>query len=132
MRPHGVVVLTPPLDEHLRFFQCVEDLVVGQLAPATVRRKLSAVSSLYDYPCNENAVESNPVAGVKRPTKGGGNEGKTPALSDEQARMLPKAPDGDSLKARRDRATQRSICTTRCDAPRSQTCGSSTCGSGAG
>lgn len=80
-----------------------ELLESGQLAPATVRRKLSAVSSLYDYLCNENAVESNPVAGVKRPTEGA-NEGKTPALSDEQARMLLKAPEGDSLKARRDRA----------------------------
>jgi len=77
------------------------------LAPATIRRKLSAVSSLFDYLCNENAVESNPVAGVKRPTEGA-NEGKTPALSDAQARALLKAPDllddPGSLKARRDRA----------------------------
>lgn len=77
------------------------------LAPATIRRKLSAVSSLYDYLCNENAVESNPVAGVKRPTEGA-NEGKTPALSDDQARALLKAPDllkdPGSLKAKRDRA----------------------------
>jgi site-specific recombinase XerD len=77
------------------------------LAPATIRRKLSAVSSLYDYLCNENAVESNPVAGVKRPTEGA-NEGKTPALSDDQARALLKAPDllkdPGSLKAVRDRA----------------------------
>ncbi|MEO1009581.1 MAG: tyrosine-type recombinase/integrase [Planctomycetota bacterium] len=73
------------------------------LAPATIRRKLSAVSSLFDYLCNANAVESNPVAGVKRPTEGA-NEGKTPALSDDQARALLKAPEGDSLKAIRDRA----------------------------
>jgi len=73
------------------------------LAPATIRRKLSAVSSLYDYLCNENAVESNPVAGVKRPGEGA-NEGKTPALSDNQARALLRAPEGNSLKAVRDRA----------------------------
>lgn len=73
------------------------------LAPTTIRRKLSAVSSLFDYLCNANAVESNPVAGVKRPTEGA-NEGKTPALSDAQARALLKAPEGDSLKATRDRA----------------------------
>jgi integrase/recombinase XerD len=73
------------------------------LAPATIRRKLSAVSSLFDYLCNANAVEMNPVAGVKRPTEGA-NEGKTPALSDAQARALLKAPDGDTLKATRDRA----------------------------
>ena len=73
------------------------------LAPATIRRKLSAVSSLYDYLCNENAVENNPVAGVKRPGEGA-NEGKTPALSDDQARMLLQAPKGDGLKQVRDRA----------------------------
>ena len=74
----------------------------GQAA-ATVRRRLSAVSSLFDYLCNENAVENNPVAGVKRPTEGS-NEGKTPALSDDQAKKLLQAPKGDELKALRDRA----------------------------
>ncbi len=73
------------------------------LAPATIRRKLSSISSLYDFLCNENAVESNPVAGVKRPAADN-NEGKTPALSDEQARKLLQAPIGDKLKAVRDRA----------------------------
>lgn len=73
------------------------------LAPATIRRKLSAVSSLFEYLCNENAVTHNPVAGVKRPSVDS-NEGKTPALSDAQARALLQAPQGDGLKARRDRA----------------------------
>ena len=73
------------------------------LAPSTIRRKLAALSSLFDYLCNRNAVESNPVAGVKRPAADN-NEGKTPALSDKQARKLLQAPDGQSLKARRDRA----------------------------
>ena len=80
-----------------------EVLESEDLAPATIRRKLSSVSSLYDYLCNENAVETNPVAGVKRPTEGS-NEGKTPALSDDQARALLQAPDGDGIKAVRDRA----------------------------
>lgn len=78
-------------------------LEAQELAAATIRRKLSAVSSLFDYLCNENAVESNPVAGVKRPTEGS-NEGKTPALSDAQAKALLRAPKGQDLKARRDRA----------------------------
>lgn len=73
------------------------------LAPATIRRKLSAVSSLFDHLCNENAVTHNPVSGVKRPSAEA-NEGKTPALSDEQARALLDAPEGDGLKAKRDRA----------------------------
>ncbi len=74
-----------------------------ELAPATVRRKLSAISSLFDHLCNENAVTHNPVSGVKRPAADA-NEGKTPALSDDQARMLLQAPEGDSIKAKRDRA----------------------------
>jgi len=73
------------------------------LSPSTIRRKLSAVSSLFDHLCNENAVTHNPVSGVKRP-KADANEGKTPALSDAQARALLSAPRGDSLKEKRDRA----------------------------
>ena len=79
------------------------DLEAQELAAATIRRKLSAVSSLFDYLCNENAVESNPVAGVKRPSEDA-NEGKTPALSDDQAKLLLQAPKGEDLKAVRDRA----------------------------
>ncbi len=78
-------------------------LEAQDLAPATLRRKLAAVSSLFDYLCNENAVEHNPVSGVKRPPADS-NEGKTPALSDKQAKKLLQAPKGDTLKAVRDRA----------------------------
>jgi len=78
-------------------------LEAAELAPATIRRKLSSVSSLFDYLCNENAVEHNPVSGVKRPVANN-NEGKTPALSDAQAKRLLRAPVGSDLKAVRDRA----------------------------
>ena len=74
-----------------------------QLAPATIRRKMAAIASLFDYLCNQNAIETNPVAGVKRPAANN-NEGKTPALSDAQAKKLLQAPEGDGLKAKRDRA----------------------------
>jgi len=80
-----------------------KQLEAQELAPATIRRKLSAVSSLFDHLCDENAVEHNPVAGVKRPAADN-NEGKTPALSDAQAKKLLRAPAGGSLKAKRDRA----------------------------
>ncbi|MGE3424835.1 MAG: tyrosine-type recombinase/integrase [Dehalococcoidia bacterium] len=80
-----------------------EQLEAQALAAASIRRKLSAVASLFDYLCNENAVAHNPVSGVKRPSEGS-NEGKTPALSDAQAKTLLRAPEGDSLKAVRDRA----------------------------
>ena len=74
-----------------------------KLAPATVRRNLSALSDLYAYLCEKNAVADNPVHGVERP-KEGANQGKTPALSDEQAASLLEAPSRDTLKGIRDRA----------------------------
>ena len=73
------------------------------MEPATIRRKLSALSSLFDYLCERNAVAGNPVDGVKRPMANG-NEGSTPALGDGQARKLLDAPPADTLKGVRDRA----------------------------
>jgi site-specific recombinase XerD len=68
-----------------------------------VRRKLSAVSSLFAYLCERNSIAHNPAVGVSRP-KEGANEGKTPALSDDQARALLKAPRTDTWQGKRDRA----------------------------
>ncbi len=73
------------------------------LSAATIRRKLSALSALFEYLCNENAVLNNPCTGVKRPRQGS-NEGKTPALSNAQAKRLLNAPADDTLKGIRDRA----------------------------
>jgi site-specific recombinase XerD len=73
------------------------------LSPASVRRKLSALSSLFDYLCKKNAITHNPVDGVERPNEGN-NEGKTPAISDAQARALLNAPKADTIKGKRDRA----------------------------
>jgi site-specific recombinase XerD len=75
----------------------------GQRSGATIRRKLAALSSLFAYLCERNAVLLNPVAGVKRP-RSNSNEGKTPALGDHQARALLDVPDPDTLKGKRDRA----------------------------
>src|SRR5262252_10849191 len=80
-----------------------KDMERRGLAPTSIRRKLSALSSLFDYLCERNAVTGNPVDGVKRPMANG-NEGSTPALGDAQARKLLEAPPGDTLKSVRDRA----------------------------
>ena len=80
-----------------------DELVKRELEPATIRNRLSALSSLFEYLCERNAVTHNPVKGVKRP-KADNNQGKTPALGNHQARDLLQAPEGDSLKAKRDRA----------------------------
>lgn len=74
------------------------------LAGATIRRKLAALASLFDHLLENNAVAGgNPVHGVKRP-RIETNEGKTPALGDDQAKLLLTAPDGWTLKGIRDRA----------------------------
>ncbi len=72
-------------------------------AAATIRRKLSALASLFDHLCERNAVPFNPLRGVKRPSSDT-NEGKTPAIGDGQARALLNAPSADTLKGKRDRA----------------------------
>jgi site-specific recombinase XerD len=80
-----------------------KDLEDRQLAGSSVRRKLAALSSLFEHLCEANAVPTNPVKGVKRP-KVESYEGKTPALGDHQARRLLNAPDPATLKGKRDRA----------------------------
>ena len=80
-----------------------DDLVGRGLSGMTVRHRLAALSSLFEHLCERNAVTHNPVKGVKRPSVES-YEGKTPALGDHQARALLDAPDGVSLKGKRDRA----------------------------
>ena len=80
-----------------------DDLVRRALSGMTVRHRLAALSSLFEYLCEKNAVTHNPVKGVKRP-RVESEEGKTPALGDHQARQLLDAPPGDTLKGKRDRA----------------------------
>jgi site-specific recombinase XerD len=70
---------------------------------STIRHRLAALASLFDYLCEKNAVTHNPVKGVKRP-KTDSQEGRTPALGDHQARKLLDAPEGATLKTKRDRA----------------------------
>lgn len=79
------------------------DLERQSLAGATIRRKLAALASLFDYLCESNAVLNNPVRGVNRPVVDT-LEGKTPALGDAQVRALLNAPPGGTLKGKRDRA----------------------------
>ncbi len=61
-----------------------EQLAGQGLANDTIRRKLAALSSLYAYLCDRNAVLHNPVLGVKRP-RSMNREGVTPALGDHHA-----------------------------------------------
>jgi len=79
------------------------DLERRGLSGATICRKMAAPSSHFDYLCESNAITGNPVEGVKRPRMASG-EGKTPAISDHQARALLQATDPFTLRGRHDRA----------------------------
>ena len=72
-----------------------------ELAGTTIRRKLSALSLLFDYLCEKNAVLRNPFLGVARP-KANANEGVAPALSNGQIKELLNAPPENTLKGIRD------------------------------
>jgi integrase/recombinase XerD len=80
-----------------------DDLARRQLDGSTIRHRLAALSSLFEYLCDKNAVTHNPVKGVKRPRAESG-QGKTPALGDHQARELLAAPNEETVKSKRDRA----------------------------
>ncbi len=80
-----------------------DELLERPLRPATVRRKLSALSSLFDDLLARGAVEANPVRGVERPVDEEGRHA-APVLTGEQARRLLDAPPGGTIKGLRDRA----------------------------
>ena len=80
-----------------------DELARRAVSATTIRHRLSALASLFEYLCEKNAVTHNPVKGVKRPVPET-IEGKTAALGDHQARKLLDAPAGDALKPKRDRA----------------------------
>jgi len=80
-----------------------KDLERRALGAATIRRKFSALSSLFKSLSEANAVNGNPVDGVKRP-RIDSQEGKTPVIGHHQARELLAAPDTSTLQGLRDRA----------------------------
>ena len=80
-----------------------DELTRRGLGGATIRHRLAALASLFEYLCEKNAVTHNPAKGVERPATESG-EGKTPALGDHQARKLLDAPRADTVRDKRDRA----------------------------
>lgn len=80
-----------------------DELARRALGGSTIRHRLSALASLFEYLCEKNAVTHNPAKGVERPKVESG-EGKTPAIGDHQARELLDAPQSDTIKSKRDRA----------------------------
>jgi integrase/recombinase XerD len=76
---------------------------VQRLHPVTIRRRLSALSSLFTHLMRFGVVTHNPVQPVERPAINRW-EGMTPALTPQQARALLDAPDPFTIHGLRDRA----------------------------
>jgi integrase/recombinase XerD len=72
-------------------------------AASTVRRRLSALSSLFKHLVRHGSASRNPVVDVARPSINR-EEGSTAAFSKAQARKLLDAPSPDTLAGMRDRA----------------------------
>lgn len=71
--------------------------------PRTIRRRLSALSSLFVHLVEHRAADSNPVRDIKRP-RVNLRQGTTRAFSAKEARLILDAPDKQTLQGLRDRA----------------------------
>ncbi len=69
---------------------------------ATIRRRLSALSSLFKHLIRQTDVEVNPVREITRPPAD--NEGQTPAFNRKEARKVLNSPVEDTVAGLRDRA----------------------------
>lgn len=74
-----------------------------QAQHSTIRRRLSALSSLFKHLVLHGLAEKNPVTAITRPSINR-DEGSTPAFSKAQARKLLELPPEDTLCGIRDRA----------------------------
>jgi integrase/recombinase XerD len=72
-------------------------------APSTVRRRLSALSSLFKHMVSHSHAPKNPVREINRPNINR-DEGSTLAFSKAQARKLLDTPAEDTVEGLRDRA----------------------------
>jgi site-specific recombinase XerD len=69
----------------------------------TVRRRLSALPSLFAHLLDKHVVDANPVREIRRP-RVNRKQGTTLAFSPAQARELLDVPDPETLQGLRDRA----------------------------
>jgi hypothetical protein len=102
-----------------------DELGRRELSATTVRHRLLALASLFEYLCEKSAVTHNPVKGVKRPVPET-TEGKTlPSATTRPGSSSPRPP----ATASRPSATARSwrrCCITRCAGTSSASCRSET------
>ncbi len=75
----------------------------GGVKPRTIRRRLSALSSLFVHLVEHRAADANPVRDVKRP-RVNRRQGTTRAFSAKEARKILDTPKDETLMGLRDRA----------------------------
>jgi site-specific recombinase XerD len=76
---------------------------IEHAAPSTVRRRMSALSSLFKHLVRHGHTAKNPVTEIERPAINR-DEGTTLAFAKQDARKLLDLPDAESLEGLRDRA----------------------------
>jgi integrase/recombinase XerD len=74
-----------------------------QAKARTIRRRLSALSSLFVHLVEYGAADENPVRDIKRPHVNR-RQGTTRAFSPKEAKLILDAPKADTLRGVRDRA----------------------------
>ena len=73
------------------------------LSRPSVRQHLSAISKCFDWLVSGGSLEANPATSIQRP-RHVVRTGKTPVLSDDQARTLLDSISTEKIAGRRDRA----------------------------
>jgi integrase/recombinase XerC len=75
----------------------------GRFAPQTVKQRLAALRSLFDWLARHGVLDGNPAAPVRGPAYTL-KRGKTPILAAAEAKRLIESIEGDTLVGLRDRA----------------------------
>jgi len=80
-----------------------------KLSNESIARKVSAISSLFKFYCEQSALKDNPCRGITRP-KVQSNIGKSDIISDSEAKKFLDAPPSSSIRGLRDRAILAVFC----------------------
>jgi site-specific recombinase XerD len=80
-----------------------------KLANESIARKISAISSLFKFYCEQSALKDNPCKNITRPQVHS-NIGKSDIISDHEAKKFLDAPPSSSIRGLRDRAILAVFC----------------------
>jgi len=87
----------------------INHLKSQKLTNETIARKVSALSSLFKFYCEQSALKDNPCRNITRP-KVQSNIGKSDIISDSETKKFLNAPPSSDLRGLRDRAILAVFC----------------------